>query len=453
MNKEDKKLFNSLVQTIQNLEYDEDIKTFHYTFFEKTKILPKDTKVNVGLINVPCGGFGDIVCCKIFSNYLKEWYPKMKVTICTAAIDKFKSLKIPTKDLVKLKARVDYGEGGECEPFDNLKFTGKIPKYDIIIVVPLIDQHFSIHKLQKLIPYANIYNSFSVSEYNGDYGPYAFPIGVGKDQLGLLLTDMKIKKHNFIDPPYTLAYTSGHDRGLGGVTHANTCLLSFIEMISKKYKKHKKLQLIIPTWFCSDSENEISILNSPQIKTRYNNIVKKNFNKSYLVLKNNTTINLFDDGKGNNTFILRGDILPKPREDFISLIKYSLPDVLLTGDQSVTDGLAYSNMNKRIWYQISPWKLDLAHNLSKSIPNKYLDNFRTSCGTLRGIHLNLNNQNIIKKNDFRIKGKKRMDSILKFYSLLDHPMIQILTECIIHSRYKDTTLNKFNKKIKIKYNL
>ena len=94
-------------------------------------------------------------------------------------------------------------------------------------------------------------------------------------------------------------------------------------------------------------------------------------------MKDNKTMNLFDTEKGKNTFILRGDILPKPRLEFISLIKYSLPDVLLTGDQSVTDGIAYSTMNKRIWYQISPWKIDLAHELSKAIPNQYLDNFRT----------------------------------------------------------------------------
>ena len=35
--------------------------------------------------------------------------------------------------------------------------------------------------------------------------------------------------------------------------------------------------------------------------------------------------------------ILRGDILPKPRPDFISLMKYSVEDILLTGDQSITD--------------------------------------------------------------------------------------------------------------------
>jgi len=454
-------LYNKLLTHMESLEYDDDIKTFHYTLLEGIKLVPKDSKVRVALINIPCGGFGDIVNCKTFSDYLNKWYPNMNVTICTAAVNKFKSLGIKTKDLLELKAReiYDEDEGAECQGFDNLKFKGKSPKFDIIVVVPMVNEEFSVKKLQKLIPYATPYNSFSVSEYNGEHPPYTFPIGVGEGQLGLMLTAMKIKKHNMIKGPYALAYTAGHDRGQGGVTHTNHCILSFIEMICKKYKHHKKLQLIIPPWFCSDNEKEISLLTSGQLKTKCSNIIKKYFGRSHLVLKgevyseNQNIVTLVDSIKNDHEFILRGDILPKPREDFISLIKYSLPDVLLTGDQSVTDGIAYSNMNKRIWYQISPWKKDLAHELSEVIPNKYLDNFRTSCGTLKGIPIDLNNRNLIKQNDFRKKGRIRMDAILKFNSMVNDPLIEILRDCVDHSRYKDTALKKFRKQVELKYKL
>ena len=97
-----------------------------------------------------------------------------------------------------------------------------------------------------------------------------------------------------------------------------------------------------------------------------------------------------------NSFILRGDILPQPRTDFISLIKYSLSDVLLTGDQSITDAFSYCRMNKRIWYETAPWKYEFIQELSKVIPNKYLRDFRTSCGCLKGIQLPLNNSEVIK---------------------------------------------------------
>ena len=46
-----------------------------------------DKKVNqnvsIALINTPCAGFGDIIVCKTFYDYLKSWYPRAKVTICT----------------------------------------------------------------------------------------------------------------------------------------------------------------------------------------------------------------------------------------------------------------------------------------------------------------------------------------------------------------------------------
>ena len=76
-------------------------------------------------------------------------------------------------------------------------------------------------------------------------------------------------------------------------------------------------------------------------------------------------------GNNNNrTLIFRGDILPKPRKEFISLIKYSVDDVLLTGDQSITD--AFSCCQKKvIWYQIAPWKKNFAKQMAIHIPNKY----------------------------------------------------------------------------------
>jgi len=442
-------LINLIKTKTKELKYDEDIKILHHTLLEGKKLSKSDSKIHVGLANIPCGGFGDIVNCKTFSDYLREWYPNMKVTICTSSIDKFKSLGIKTKDLLKLKSIEKNVDGSECQPFDNLKFVKRPPKFDIMIIVPMVNEEFKYKSFKKLWSQATNFNCFSVSEYNGEYGPYAFPTGVGEDQLGLMLTSMKIKKHNFIKRPYALAYTAGHDRGQGVLTHTNTCIMSFIEMICKKYNRHKRFQLIIPPWFCSqDEEMEISLLTSLGLKTRYNNIVKKYFNSSYLILKDGKTIKLFEDGINNNkTFILRGDILPKQRPDFISLIKYSVEDVLLTGDQSVTDGIAYSSVNKRIWYQISPWKKDFIHEVSKEIPNKYLDNFRTSCGTLKAIRVTLDNRKLIQNHDFRKKGKKRMDAILKFHSLKDDKIIKDLMECIEHSRYKDTALTKFNKMI------
>ena len=175
----DKKLYLSLIQHIKNLKHDKDIKMFHHTLFEGSKLLPKDSNVKVGLINIPCAGFGDIINCKTFSEYLESWYSNIKVTICTSSVNKFKSLGISTKKLTELVAIKIYDEeeGSECQPFDNLKFKNKkVPKFDIIIVVPMVNESFSVKLLQKLIPYANNYNSFCVSEYNGNIHPILFQL-------------------------------------------------------------------------------------------------------------------------------------------------------------------------------------------------------------------------------------------------------------------------------------
>ena len=55
--------------------------------------------------------------------------------------------------------------------------------------------------------------------------------------------------------------------------------------------------------------------------------------------------------------IFRGDILPVKRDLFISLVKYSIEDILLTGDQSITDAISYCTSQKNIWYQVFFFKV------------------------------------------------------------------------------------------------
>jgi hypothetical protein len=154
-------LISHINQKINDLKYDEDIKILHHTLFQGLKITNKDSKISVALINIPCGGFGDVVNCKTFSDYLKEWYPSMKVKICTSAINKFKSLGIKTGDLLELKAIKKNDDGSECQPFDNLKFVKKPPHFDLMIVVPMINEAFKYKTLQKLLPNATNFNSFA----------------------------------------------------------------------------------------------------------------------------------------------------------------------------------------------------------------------------------------------------------------------------------------------------
>ena len=60
---------------------------------------------------------------------------------------------------------------------------------------------------------------------------------------------------------------------------------------------------------------------------------------------------------------------------FISLMKNSIKDILVTGDQSLTDIISCCR-GKQVWYQIAPWKHGLARNLEKHLPNKYYGSFK-----------------------------------------------------------------------------
>ena len=153
---------NELSRDIKELSkkcsYYEDLYEIFWKLYEKKPIQRKHYQdVSVGLFNIPCGGFGDIIVCKTFYDYLREWYPGMKVSICTTSPEKYNDLGIKGT-IHKLSIKGD--QGGECRKFDQLALKKRI-KFDIMIVVPIINQTFEIKKFQKLIPYANISNTFT----------------------------------------------------------------------------------------------------------------------------------------------------------------------------------------------------------------------------------------------------------------------------------------------------
>ena len=132
MNKEESKIYNDLQIKLLQCKYYEDTKyiPLYYLEDQKMKINSNQSKLHVGLINIPCSGFGDIVNCSIFYQYLKDWYPNIKVSICTPEIEKFKSLKIKGLKFIELKSKLI--ESVDGKPLTILKdFDWRLPK-DVI---------------------------------------------------------------------------------------------------------------------------------------------------------------------------------------------------------------------------------------------------------------------------------------------------------------------------------
>tara|TARA_Y100000817_G_C16849978_1_gene541652 strand:- start:613 stop:1998 length:1386 start_codon:yes stop_codon:yes gene_type:complete len=428
---------DSLKSEISKVKYYSDLWNIPWKLYKPSELKRKYYKnKTIGLFNVPCGGFGDIILTKTFHDMLKDWYPGAKIKICTTGGEKYKSVGIKD-NLVKL-VRIDGSDydDGECSSFDKLKLQGK-HKFDIMIILPIINYVFNYNKFKKLIPYSNYFNTFTMSEYNGEFPPYTYPIGVGKDNLGILFNNFKIKQQKLITGPYALVYIQPSP---AWGPHSRYCFLSYLEMICAKYsKKHKNFQIVIPNWIHEDLNDSDSF---------YNKIIKitKKYYTSLNIKYPNDEVILYGPGKDSGKKLtLRGDILPQKREIFISIMKDSVKDILVTGDQSLTDIISCCKY-KTVWYQIAPWKKGLANQLSNYF--KFFNTYKTSCGTLKAIDLNVKVdwKDFMSKYDFRINGKKRTDSILiaNYFMKQDKKLFDNLLLFIQKSRKKHIILKKIN---------
>jgi hypothetical protein len=363
---------------------------FLINWFMKSKIkVPTDINLKILIICTPCNGFGDIVFAAKLYSYMKYWYPKSTIKIATPRPEDFEKLGFLKNIIIKL----DAGKITQCRRIANLKVPS-IPQQDLLLVAPLMgDYDVNLKDVQKGFPYANWWNTYFFSEYNDALNKnFTFNTGVGKTRDGMLFTNFNKIPPKQMKKPYAIAYVAQSLTGL------EKCLMAFLTMVAKKYHtKHRDFEVILPPWFIDeDLDNRIR----KHISPFYPNIK--------IVGKKDTIV--ISEGNGP-TLTLRCDILPVPNEKMISLIKYSVEDVLLTGDQSITDALACCS-NKNIFYQIAPWKSNLAKELSKLLPNIYLKSVSTSCGSLKAISYKSNYKDFVKKWDFRILAKPKMNAMM-----------------------------------------
>ena len=426
----------SKIKSLSNsCKYFEDLYEIIWKINLNKKIKKEDYNgVKIGLINTPCAGFGDIIVCKTFYDYLNKWYPESKISICTTTPMKYKDLGVDG-NIYKLYNKKDNSDS-ECIDYDKLYLKKNIT-FDIMIIIPIINKTFEINVFKKMIPYANIFNTFTVSEYNGEYPPYTFPIGVGNGQLGLLMNDFKYKNQKLIKSPYALVYIQPSPEW--GV-HSKYCFIAYLEMICKNYNKHKKFQIIIPEWIENDLNGDDTFYRKSM------NVIKKYYKNISIIYQDKSEDYFIEDNDKNSKLTFRADILPQKREIFISLMKDSVEDILVTGDQSLTDIFSCCKENKRVWYQIAPWKKGLSHNLSKELPNKYYSTFKTSCGTMRAINTKIDWKTFMENYDFRVNGKVRMDSIIMGVNdFKKSDKLQKVLDIIEHSRYLETAKEKIDK--------
>lgn len=395
-----KKAYEEAIDNILDTRKKEDLENALWSpFYEMgakcSKHLGRGLRIII--LNAPCNGFGDLIFALKLSKYLREWYGAY-VTIATTFEKGLLSLGADPKYVVGL----DGGPRNQCRRFRLLKLNKKIPKQDLILVAPIqLNFDADLKDVQKILPYANTFNTFSFSEYNDHTNKhFTFHTGVGKesgvDREGILITKVRKTKGKpkGMKNPFALIYVAS-------LTRVEKCILSFVEMIAKKYhKKYPKLDVIAPAWF-----------DKKDINGALKNKVAKYYPTIKIVHKDKKDIVITEGGRRDNILTFRCDILPVPNKEMLSLMSKSIDDILLTGDQSITDAFSCCP-TKNIFYQIAPWKEDLGKQLAKEMPNAYLKSVKTSCGTIKAIKYKGNYKKFVTKWDFRKRSKPKMDAIV-----------------------------------------
>ena len=376
----------------------------------------KTRHISVAILNTPCYGFGDLMFAHKLANYLIDWYD-CKVGIYTTLPSKLKSLDKKRKYTIH---QLSNSKLTECRRFKFLKKIQK--KYDLYFIAPVqLAFDPQISDVKSICKSANLFNTYFFSEYNHDeYTKFDFPTGVSKRRCGLLLTDPVISKKPVLSGKYAFCYISESP------PLALKCFFSFLQLIVKKYKEIDTLQIVVPKWIVDE------ILDNPY--------QMKEINKKYQTVDINGDI--YENKISNNkTLIFRGDICPVDNGTMLNLMKYSLKDILVTGDQSITDVLSCC-ADKNIFYQITTWKESFGKQLGKMLPNKYLLSKKTSCGTMKAVKYNSDYREFLEKYDFRKISKDKLNGIFNLMVMLK----QNNKQSYILKQYMYNT----NKSIKIK---
>lgn len=377
-------------------------------YFTGRDLVNLNSEFSILIVNTPCNGFGDIVFGMKLYMYMKDFYPNAKVHIATTQPDSFIKFGVPVEDTIGLRGK----RGVQCRRLASLKSYNPATKrdtvldtYDIIYVAPLtIDFEINYTDVKKLIPYSNRFNTFFFSEYNdSNYKKFDFPTGIGGKRMGLLFTDTPegLNRLDILPNPYTIAYVTKTDENLVN------CLLAFIKMVTA-IQKHNIFDIVMPDGVITEL---LELVDKDE--------VRDSINRYYTDLEIHTRdapvkYYISSHKKAKKILRIRADILPVEYKRMMNIFIYSTSPVLITGDQSITDVLSCCYKNITPYYQIMPWKTDFAKALAKALPQKYLSSIKTSCGTLDGIKYHPNMSKFIKKHDFRLNARPKLDAIASF---------------------------------------
>lgn len=415
-----------LLSEFKNVKKDKDLYILPYQINLKKR---STFKPKITLFCLSCYGFGDIIFCLKIFYYIKKWY-NITPTIVTSKPLPFIMNGVKLSNL--LGAKIPGKKYDECDNYTKMKVykvdkAGKFLKqiktnFDLIFVTPWIGSDYTVKYsgMKSLFPYSNQFNTFIFSEYNPEKPHlYDFPTGIGKNLLGVFITKITKTKRIYPNPYIMVHITEDANVNVG------KCFNNFIKLMAKKYhNKHKHLDVILPKHVIKDNVDDINKL------IKY--IIDKGWYDKVEIIETKEQVK--KQSNSEKILRLRIDAGFKPLKEFVGLYNHCLPDVLITGDQSLSDILSCCK-KFNIYYQIMPWKANLAKNLSKVTKLNYLSKLSTSCG-LEKMPSPLKNklQNVIKYYNFKNLAKPKLDLLIKNAGNLKNKEIQKYMYTILHSR-------------------
>jgi hypothetical protein len=386
-------------------------------------------QLKVLLICIPCGGFGDIIFCMKIKNYLSQWFA-CETKIATTSPNKFIGLGEKEEDLYSIESTtgdIDCVEFRDIKNFHNFSaYQDFVPiemNFDLIFITPRFtvanqDMFADIKNLQNFIPYANMFNTYFFSEYDTpnifDYEKnFDFLTGLGKKCLGILLTGCYAQFfERIITEPYCFVYIAELSDRADVEQSSYKCYIDFFKLIFQKYKvMYDEFTVVIPQWIFNDFL-DMDYTSEVWNLIRWKTIVFKDRKNTFQVENSNPN--------SVGTLTLDATRFPCPNELMMNLIHYSEEDILVTGDQSITDVISCSlesnRGSKKIWYQRVPWKLDFIDNFSaSSCSDDALKSDETSCGILQM----QNSCDLKKVKDFRVQGKEKLEKVMELACKVD----------------------------------
>lgn len=416
----------------------------------------RQANVNILILNAPCNGFGDLVFAWKLAKLLRYMYPHSSVKIATTQPQKLITLGEVKENLFRLatKPTAHQQHFTQCRSYRllhvyHLEGSEEVDTsgFDLFFDAPITtDSEPNLPAVRKMVPTATPFNTFTFSEYNDTLKKdFDFHTGVGQGRVGLLLLPPSmfqaatraevaavISKGGKYRYPYALMYIN--------MEYAESswkqCAFDFLRMVAQKYgvkQGERRFQVVMPPAMVKKA----ALTSARVLKKLFGDA----FDRVVVVQKDQADVVVTlhgqeqdDNSTRSRTVFLRADVMPVPNKLMTGLMRDSVKDILITGDQSLTDVLNCCP-EKNVFYQVMSWKRNLAEQLARLMPNPYLKHAKSSCGSVGAIKYTSNYARFIHDQSFLHLASDKLDRIVaQAEAAKRSASIRMYMDAVTHSR-------------------